>query len=341
MEEPFTIAYETIDYTDNIFALLSTDKGITGMGCVAPVAEVTGETIDSVMEILRDIAEPIVRGKDPLMLCAVIDELRRNIRNSPAAVALIDMALCDIIGKMADLPFYRLLGGGRHFIETSMTIGILPLDDTIRKARDMVRRGFTILKIKGGLNCEEDIEKLVTLRESLGRDIRLGFDANMGYTKDEGIRFGRATDHLGLAFIEQPTSKGDRGALGEIARELSTPVMADESLLTANDAFELAAEKAVDMLNVKISKVGGIREALAIDTIAREAGIGLMIGCMDESALGIAAGLHVALSRTNVVYADLDGHFGMIDDPAAGGVICKHGVLHPVEKPGFGVTLNY
>ena len=338
LAEPYTIAYKTYDSAKIVFTRIETNTGINGFGCCSPDPDVTGETAEQVNQLLvNDITAELI-GLPADRLAVPLTKINRYRVSSPGAVAAIDMALFDIWGKICHQPVFRLLGGFREEIATSITIGILPEEETLTKAREFVRHGFQVLKLKGGLDVADDIARVCRTREVVGRDIAIRFDANQGYSVAASIEFARGVKNEDIEFIEQPTPQDDFQALAAVISQSDVPIMADESLKSTQDMMRLAAANAADLINIKLMKSGGISGAMGINAIAAAAGIPVMIGCMDEPALGIAAGLHFALASPNVRYADLDGHFDLLADPTRGSVICENGMLRPTGEPGFGVV---
>lgn len=340
LTEPYAAAYDVLESTTNVFLRVETDRRIVGCGCAAPDQQATGETVEGVLNALQTVVEPILKGADPLRTALVMERLRAALPEEPSAVAAVDMALFDILGKKCGLPVWKLLGGYRDSIRTSVTIGILPEDQTVQRAKYWVRQGFQALKIKGGLDAEADVVRVRRVREAVGSEIGLRFDANQGFTAEQALWFIDQTRDACLETLEQPTFQARPDLLGRVSSRGSVPIMADESVTTLRDAFRLAREDLVDMLNVKLMKVGGITEGLRICAVARAAKMDVMVGCMDESALGIAAGLHFALSDPSVAFADLDGHLGLLGDPADGAVRLQAGTLFPTDQPGLGFELR-
>ncbi len=332
---PYTIAYETIDATTNFILKIETEGNLVGYGCAAPDKTVTGESPEEVERAIREIIIPFLIGKDPFTYALLLTELKLLLEKKSSSLAMVDLALFDLLSKKAGVPLYKFLGGYQRSIPTSITIGILGLEETLKHAKEYVDQGFSILKIKGGSNLEEDIEKMKKLHE-IYPNITWRFDGNQGYSVVDSIAFVKATAAMGIQIFEQPTKMEAEERLGEVTSQVDIPVMADESLKTLTDAFRLAQNERVDMVNIKLQKVGGILTAKHISSVAKAAKLETMVGCIDECSLGISAGLHFALSRPNVMYADLDGHLDLIDDPFKNLFRLENGVLFPSEKYGLG-----
>jgi len=340
LAESYTIAYETVEEAANIFIRVETGTGINGYGCAAPSERVTGERAEDLLRAVDATILPVIKGADPLRIAMLMERLKPHLKSQPSILAAVDMALFDILGKAGNLPLWKILGGFRDRMRTSVTIGILPERETVERALRLKGEGFKCLKLKGGHDVDSDISRVIQVREAVGKEMELRFDANQGFTVDDSLRFVKETRAAHLELMEQPTPKGQPDLLGRVTKEVEIPVMADESLMTLRDAFRIARRGLADMVNIKLMKVGGISEALQINAVARSAGLEVMVGCMDEAALSIAAGLHFALSRPNVLYADLDGHLGLIGDPSADAVILRKGTLYPNNKPGLGFELK-
>lgn len=340
LQAPYTIAYDTYDTAANIIVRVETSSGLVGWGNAAPEAQVTGETMEQAKEVLTNILVPNLMGRDARGVMEIAAFIRETAPHAPAARAAIDIALYDLFGQRAGLPLYQLLGGARSRILTSVTIGIVSLEDSVRQAQEFVQAGFRALKIKTGHDWKEDVERVKAIRDTAGGEIALRVDANQGYTVQESLKFIRGVKDCQIEFFEQPAPARALGDLKIVRDESAIPIMADESALSGSDVLNLAFNKIVDMVNVKLMKSGGISGAMQAIAVAAAGGVPVMLGCMDESRVSIAAALHLACALPGVRYADLDGAFDIVDEVATGGFNVQNGYLVPNDMPGLGVKIQ-
>jgi L-alanine-DL-glutamate epimerase-like enolase superfamily enzyme len=334
------VAYATRTVYHGFLVQLATDAGLTGWGEAAPNFEVCHETLDGTAAALAAMA-PLVTGHDPLereRLLALLEPWRRD---HAAALAAFDLALWDLAGKAAGLPVRALLGGCRQRIANAMTIGIMPLEQTVAEARAILATGqYAELKLKLGLDPELDVARVRAVRAAAGPGFPLHVDANQGYDREGALRVLTALADAGIDFAEQPVPAGDLEALRWVSERSPVPVMADEALHTPEDALALVRARACSMFNIKLQKVGGISRALDVLAIARAAGVPCLIGCMTETLVGITAGAHLALGSAAVTHVDLDGHVDLARNPVKGGARVEEDQLTVSDAPGFGLELD-
>jgi len=335
--EPFRIAPSTTVESQNVIVRVITDFEVVGIGESSPSKRVTKETQQTVIETLDKIAPHLV-GMCPLRIEQINETMDELVRENPSAKAAIDVALYDILGKAANKPLFKLLGGFREDVLTDLTLGIKEPKEMAKDAVKAVKRGFKALKVKVGVNPTEDFDRMRRIREAVGSEIVIRIDANQGWTVKEAIAVLHKLAPFQIEFVEQPVKASDIHGLAEIREASPIPVMADESVHTPEDALHLIREKAVDMINIKLMKSGGILKARKIVDIAEAANVPCMIGCMGESTVGITAAVHVAAALKNIQYADLDSDILIMDKLVSkGGAKLKESKRVPSMKPGLGI----
>jgi len=338
LRRPYEIASMRISSVDLLFLRIATDQGIAGLGSASPAEEVTGESPAACLAALADARLAWLAGRDPRDLDTLGRELERSHRATPAARAAVDIALHDLAARARGLPLVDVLGRCHDSLPTSVTIGIGPADETLALAGELLGHGFRLLKVKIGRSFDEDVERLRLLRQAVGPQVGIRVDANQGYSPAEARRLAGLAGDLDLELVEQPLPAGALDEMRALPAPLRRILAADESLLDENDASSLVTEPpACGIFNIKLMKCGGIRPARAIASIAKSAGIDLMWGCNDESAVSIAAALHAAYSCPATRYLDLDGSFDLSCDPFSGGFEVVDGCLRLLDRPGLGV----
>jgi L-alanine-DL-glutamate epimerase-like enolase superfamily enzyme len=320
-----------------VFIRIETRGGQVAWGCAAFDPTRTGESIEQVTRVCQACADRAL-DLNPLNTEFALAELGPLTEGTPSVRCAYDMAFYDLLGLAAGLPLYRLLGGYRSRIQTSITLSLNPVKETVEAARNRAARGFRILKLKGGLDPDEDVRRVLAVRDALP-NLTLRLDADEGYGIQQALDVARRLEGI-LEMLEQPTPAGDFQALREVTLHSPIPILADESVTGPASALELAGRRCAHGLSIKLATCGGLHCARQVDAIARAAGIATMVGCLNEPALLIAAGLGLALSSPNVRYGDLDGHFDLIGDPTTPGFRFEDGWLIASDVPGLGCTVD-
>ena len=339
LNKPFVIAIGTLEYAETIIIKVTTDEGLVGYGESSPFSPVTAETIESVPGFLELFKKALI-GQNPFELEKIHKIMNDITVGNSSAKAGIDIALHDIIGKKLHMPLYKILGGYRNSFLTDMTVSLAPLDEMVQDAVSFVQEGFGILKIKAGLNPDDDIKVIKMIREAVGDGIRLRVDANQGWSVKDAIRVIDVYQQYGVEAVEQPVKYWNIDGLAYIRNNSRLPIMADESLHSPEDAVKLAKSNAADIFNIKLMKSGGLYPALRINAIGESSGIPCMLGAMLETRVSITAAASLAAAQKNITEADLDTdkYFG---DMVTGGFSLENGLITMLDKPGLGVELNF
>lgn len=314
----------------NVWVRLVDEDGTEGWGEAAP-QPFYGETAETVAAVLPVYAGVLERftGEDAVHRVEAIEaELKGALGRNASVRAALSAALHDLAGKRLGLPVRALLGAGEAGAAVStFTIGIDELEVMREKVREAA--AYPVLKVKVGTPRDREILGMIR-DEAPGKPLRV--DANTAWTAKQAIRALPMLEEHGVELVEQPCAKEDLAGLAEVRRASRLPIVADESCETAADAAKLVG--VVDGVNIKLSKCGSLREAVRIVHVARAHGMGVMLGCMIESTLGIAAAAAVA---GMVDWVDLDGAALLANDPFSGPGIAADGRLEPGAAPGLGV----
>ena len=320
---PFRISRSVQTLAHNVQTRIDVD-GVEGIGEAAP-SGFYGERRESVFMALSDFGEHI--EADPSLIEDIVASMDRRLRGNAAAKASVDMALYDLMGKRLGAPVYQLLGlNPERTPVTSFTIGIDEPAEMARKAAEAAKI-YPILKIKVGTDHDLDIVRAI--REATDATLRV--DANAAWTPKQAIRVIRELQPYNIEFVEQPLPPTDIEGLRFVREHVALPIIADESCVTETDIPGLVG--AVDGINIKLMKCGGIHHALRMIHTARAHHLKVMLGCMVESSLSITAAAHIS---PLVDYADLDGNLLVSDDPFEG-VRVEQGKLVLPERAGLGV----
>lgn len=336
LRHTFRIARSATDCAENVLVAVE-HLGCTGLGEAHP-DDFRGEhhhKVHSAIEFFCEWLEAHPEFPEPLdtglpwdkAVDRLLSALPPEVKAVRAALGALDIAFHDLAGQLLGQPLWRLFGAeAARAPVTSFTIGIAPVPEMQRKVREA--GAYPVLKIKVGTG--HDIEILEGIRAVTDKPLRV--DANAGWTVEQAIANIRAIEPFGIEFIEQPIPPGDPDGLRRVREAVATPIIVDESVATSGDLSPLAG--AVDGINIKLMKCGGLGEARRMVARAREMGLRIMLGCFIESSVAITAAAHLS---PLVDYADLDGHLLISNDPYDGVALDTRGRLLLPHRPGLGL----
>jgi len=318
---------------------IETDEGITGLG------EAVGPTIPLIRTMLDEEFRPFLIGQDPMRIEFITHQLEEYAINWSEmglyGIAGVEIALLDIVGKALNTPVVNLLGG--IYTPEVRFNGYLFIADPQENARDAaayLARGFTELKMKCGRDTDFDVARLRAVRETVGPDMKIRLDANMGWSVSTAVRAIRRFEPYGVLFVEQPTPRRDLRAMAAVSRAVDVPISADEGIATIDDALKLIEARACEVFTIYVSEAGGPRKARVIADLAATAGISCVLGTWAESGVATAAALHTIGSSRAFTFAS-DTHYTLqADDFISVPFDFSTGTVPVPTGPGLGIALD-
>ncbi len=340
LKNPFITSLRRVDALEDLVVIIKCDDGTVGYGEGAPTPQITGETIGSMVATIEYI-KPHILGKKIEEFELILKNIHSLIVKNTTAKSALEIALYDLKAKSQKLPLYRMLGGTKTTFRTDITISMSEIDKMIADCHLAVALGYDTLKIKIGDNPRKDVERITAIHKALDKNIKLRLDANQGWSAKESVELLHALEKQDIIaeFIEQPVVADNIEGLKYIKERVQTPILADESIFSLKDARHLLEMHAIDYVNIKLAKTAGITQALELADFSKSFGVKCMIGCMLEGPISVAAGVHVASSKADIItMLDLDAVSLLASHPVATNIQFDESTIALSNDIGLGVS---
>ncbi|MGA8753345.1 mandelate racemase/muconate lactonizing enzyme family protein [Candidatus Deferrimicrobium sp.] len=333
-----------LENVDSVIVRLQTDDGIEGVGESSPWP-VFADNAFSIKETIDRYLAPAVIGRSVMDIETILLAMDAVHYAAHFAKAGVEMAALDAAGKALGRPVYDLLGGlVRDRVNLSYSVTNQDIAKDLDEIRWLLDQGFKVLKIKTGvLPARIEIERFAAIRNLVGDDFDIRVDFNQGGKRDQVLRLCRELEKYNPTFIEQPVKSWDLDGMRALAQALDAPIMADESVLSLEQGFQVVKCEAADIVSIKIMKPGGIVRSKKLAAICEAAGIPCYAGAMWESGIGIAASLHFACSTPIVRYGSdfYICNFLMTDDLIRTPLQVENGDILVPHGPGLGIEVDW
>ncbi|MDR1732412.1 MAG: hypothetical protein LBR61_10020 [Synergistaceae bacterium] len=323
---------------EHVILSIEDEEGNRGWGESTPLPEFSGETAQNVALILKTEILPGIMGMDSFNIAAAHHRMDRLIFGNHASKMAVDGALYDLNAKNLKIPLYRLLGGKmRDEVPINRHIGIVSLDEAVKKAEKYLEDGYRSVKMKIGSDVDADAKRVQAVRKVLRPDVALRVDANGGYSFTDAFSFIRQVESCGLEMYEQLLPSWDLDGIAEIRRSTGVPVCIDEGIFSPHDALVSAEKYAADFFTLKLVKTGGIYKALQIAGVAEAAGIRCVVANTFDTQINCSACLHLACALPSATVPHDLTCFATQPTLADTCHTLEKGLLRVGDEPGTGV----
>lgn len=334
----------SLEQVENVLVSIETDNGLRGIGEASPWP-CFAENAWSVQAAIDHYLAPGLVGEDPFDIEMLLGKLDGILHGYSFAKAAVEMALLDIVGKALDRPIYKFIGGKcRESITLSYSIANQDIEKDVEEVKWLLDQGFRVFKIKAGvLDLKDEMPRIEQIRKALPDHCDMRIDFNQGLKRELSLPTCRALEAYGPTFFEQPVPGWDLEMMARITEAIDTPIMADESVFSIQNALEVVARKAADIASIKLMKPGGITRSRKAAAIFEAAGVPCYAGAMWESGIGIAASLHFMAATPNVRYGSdfYIPNFLLVDDLVSEPLRIADGLMFVPEAPGLGIEPDW
>lgn len=336
---PFKTSLRTVENVSDVILRIETDSGEVGYGEAPPTKAITGETKESIISTISGPIRKALLGKDIEDLDACCKALDECIEHNTSAKACADIALYDLYGQLKKQSIASLFGAYRKEIETDITISVNEPEEMASDAKKAIARGFHTLKVKVGSDPTKDVDRLIAIREAVGKDYTIRIDANQAWKPLEAVELiaDMQRHDIGLELVEQPVIASDLDGLKYVTMRSPIPVVADEAVFSPDDAYHIFKEDIANLCNIKLMKCGGLHNALKIAEYAEQFHRECMLGCMLEAKVSVNAAVQLACAKKCITKIDLDGPLLCSEDPVIGGCILDAPKIKINDTIGLGI----
>jgi L-alanine-DL-glutamate epimerase-like enolase superfamily enzyme len=340
LHTPFVTSLRRATAIDSLIVEVLDDEGRAGFGEAPQSWQLTGASAAGAEECVRSVLGPLLIGSDPDDLAGNCRMIQRAVAGNQDAKCAVDVALHDLTARRIGVPLVRLLGGVANRVATTVTLAAGDEASVAAAAVARATEGFSVLKLKVGADAVGDYATVRAVRAAVGPDLRLRLDANEGWSVRDAVRVIRTIEDAGLdvELVEQPVQRTNLDGLAWVSERVDTPIMADESVFDVADLLEVVRRRAADLVGVKLAKCGGITAARALLAIAEAQEVGVVVGTMLESHVGIGAAASLAAGTGVTTVCDLDAAWWLAWSPVRGGPRYVGATVVLSESPGLGIN---